>query len=98
MEIIIRKLNPDGEISYEELIDGLRTRNEEEFCSGFSCTQRARKLTKKDIKCFLGGFNDFSNAPCEPELPILYFLVKLHLIYGIVKEIQKGRDQKANAL
>jgi len=51
----------------------------------------------KPIKCFLGGFTRFSKAPCEPEKPILYFLVKLHLIYGIVIEIQKGRDQKANA-
>ena len=29
---------PDGEISYEELIDGLRTGNEEEIKKGFSAT------------------------------------------------------------
>ena len=31
---IILKRNPDGEISYEELIDGLRTGNEEEIKKG----------------------------------------------------------------
>ena len=30
----------DGEISYEELIDGLRTGNEEEIKKGFSATAK----------------------------------------------------------
>ena len=40
--VIILKRNPDGEISYEELIDGLRTGNEEEFKKSVSGSERAR--------------------------------------------------------
>ena len=52
---------------------------------------------KKSNIEFPVGFIDFSKAPCELQIYFLIFLFNLHLKCGIVKEIQKGRDQKANA-